>query len=349
MNLRFKLAAWFALSFVLLAGLLVVTAHTHLDEELRKDRWDRSHPKFPGWIIHGSYTDEEVHDILGELLRVWVWVGVPAVLGSLAVGYLIARRSMQPVARINREMDALQTGDLRRGVTVPDRDLELSALVSHLNGLLRRVADSFEQMSDFSAQVAHELRTPLSILRLRLEAAAPELPPDFSEEMEEELHRLSRLVERSLLMARAEGQKLDVDADSVDLSSLMEELRDSYAVVAREKSTELQWCIPSGLQCFSDPDLLRQILHNLLDNAAKHGREAVRVSAYADGQDRVIVKISNFAPPEGAPSSGVGIGLRLSNALASALQGTGLRLRSTHGGFFARLTVPRQNAACDPT
>ena len=296
-------------------------------------------------MIHGSYTDEEVHDILGELLQVWMWVGVPAVLGSLAVGYLIARRSMQPIARINREMDALQAGDLRRGVTVPERDLELSALVSHLNGLLRRVADSFEQMSGFSAQVAHELRTPLSILRLRLEAAAPDLPPDFSEEMEEELHRLSRLVERSLLMARAEGKKLDVEATSVDLSSLMDELRESYAVMAGEKSMKLRWHVPGGLHCVSDPDLLRQILHNLLDNGVRHGLGVVRASAYADDHGRVIVKIGNLAPSEMNPSEGAGIGLRLSRALASALQGTKLRLRSTQHGFFVRLVLPQGNPA----
>ncbi len=94
MNFRLKIAAWFSLSLLAFAGVLVSTAHWHLDEELRKDRWDRSHPKFPQWVIHGSYTDEEVRDILGELIQVWLWVGIPWPLRALAsvISSLSARR-----------------------------------------------------------------------------------------------------------------------------------------------------------------------------------------------------------------------------------------------------------------
>lgn len=104
MIFRLRLTAWYAVSVMVIVAVLMFTAHRHLDEELRSDRWDRSHPQFPQWIIHGSYTDEEVQDILGELMHVWMWVGIPLVLGSVAAGYLIALRSVRPIRCLNREL-----------------------------------------------------------------------------------------------------------------------------------------------------------------------------------------------------------------------------------------------------
>ncbi|MGC2578636.1 MAG: hypothetical protein WA376_13775 [Terrimicrobiaceae bacterium] len=129
MNFRLRVAAWFAVSVFLLVAVLIFTAHQHLDEELRKDRWDRSHPQFPGWVIHGSYTDEEVHDILSELIHVWLWVGIPLVLASVAVGYFIALRSVRPIRQINRELAALNPSSFASGVHLPERDEELAVLV----------------------------------------------------------------------------------------------------------------------------------------------------------------------------------------------------------------------------
>lgn len=342
MNFRFKLAAWFALSFVLLVGALLLTAHRHLDEELRKDRWDRSHPQFPGWPIHGCYTDAEVHDILGELRQVWAWVGIPLVLCSLAVGYFIARRSLRPVSRINRELDSLHADSLRRGIGLPEQDKELAALVGHLNGLLKRVGKSYEEMADFSARVAHELRTPLTVLRLRVEAAAPQLPPDFSEDLQEEIHRLSRLVDRALLAARAEGGRIDLQIEPVDLSALLDELRDAYTLPAGEKSLLVDWRVAPRLVCASDPELLRQILHNLLGNVVLHGRERARVTA-VDRVGDVALRITNEVRPGAEP--GLGIGLRLVRALAGALPASRFRQRRRGRLFSVRLILPAQVSA----
>jgi signal transduction histidine kinase len=339
-NFRFKLAAWFSLSFVLLVGALLFTAHRHLDEELRKDRWDRSHPEFPGWVIHGSYTDAEVHDILGELLQVWSWVGVPLVLCSLAVGYFIARRSLRPVSRINRELDLLHVGSVRRGIGLPEQDRELSALVGHVNQLLERVGRSYEEMADFSTRVAHELRTPLTILRLRLEAAAADLPADFSDEMQEEVHRLSRLVDRSLLAAKAEGGRVVPEVRRVDLSSVLAELHDDYALPASTTCTSLQWRVAPGLACTSDPEILRQILHNLLSNIVRHGQGLARVTAKPGGPSCVVVRMTNQTGTDGAGPAGVGIGLRLVSALSAALGEGVFRSRSFGRYYSARLVLP---------
>jgi signal transduction histidine kinase len=339
-NFRLKIAAWFSLSLLILAGALVATAHWHLDEELRKDRWDRSHPKFPQWVIHGSYTDEEVRDILGELVQVWLWVGIPLALASLGVGYFIARRSARPIRTLNRELAALETRALGRGVTLPENDPELALLVRHINDLLSRAARSYDEMAEFSAKVAHELRTPLTLLRMRVEAASPELPPEFSEELQEEIRRLSQLVERSLLAAKAEGGKLEPRADVIDLSALLDDLREGYAVLATERAMTWDWQVPAGVACVSDPDLLRQILHNILSNAIRHGSGKACLVTRAARRGRVLVELANFVDARNSAAAGAGMGLRLVRSLAGALPGTRFHARRAGRLFVARLLLP---------
>ncbi len=339
MNFRLRIAAWFALSVLVLGGVLIFTAHEHLDEELRRDRWDRSHPKFSEWVIHGSYTDEEVRDILGELIQVWLWVGIPLLLASLIAGYFIASRSVRPIRRINQELAALDSRTLSRGVRLPERDRELEALVLHINELLQRLGQSYNEMAEFSARVAHELRTPLTLLRMRIESAASELPADFSEDVQEEIGRLSQLVERSLLAAKAEGGKLETQIRTVDLSVLLDDWHDGYALLAEQKPLILEWRVNRDLQCLTDPDLIRQILHNLLANALRHGTRMVRVQAGVS-RSRILVRITNFreTPPAAtSPFSSPGMGLRLVHSLCSAIGQPTFRTRKLPNVFSVRL------------
>ena len=341
MNFRLKMVAWCVLSIVLIVGGLIGVAHWHLDGELRKDGKDRSHGRNPGWVIHGSYTDDEVQDILGELMTAWLWIAVPLLLASGAVGYFIAERSLRPVRRINRELDSLDPLSCARGVHLPERDAELAALVSHINGLLVRVGKSYGEMAEFSSRVAHELRLPLTLLRLRLEDLAPGLPPDVSEDLQEEIGHLSQLVERSLLMAKAEGGTLEHEMQPVDLSALLEDLRDGYSILASQAGLTLGWQPDPGVTVLSDPSLLRQILHNLLGNAIRHGKGAILVQARPlDHGGRVLLEIRNRISERDTSLLGTGMGLRLVRAITGTLAGTSFRTEEEGGNFVARLEFP---------
>lgn len=337
MNFRFKIALWFTLSMVVLVTALMFTAHAHLDEELREDRWDRSHPKFPEWVIHGNYTNEEVHDILGELIHIWLAVGVPLCLLSAGIGYFIALRSVRPIQQINRELARLEAGSLNEGVTVTDRDPELARLTRHINDLLRRVGDRYNEMAEFSARVAHELRTPLTLLRMKVESAAPELPPDFSESVQDEIRHLSQLVERSLLAAKAEGGRLEIHVGEVDLSALVADLHEAYLPLAKEAGLTLSVDLPPGLTVASDPAVLQQILHNLFGNAVRYASGSIRIRLRPHRLRRhlQLTLTNRIASP--APTAGIGIGLRLVKALSSVLPGTRFRFRRWKQVFSVNL------------
>ncbi|MEO7933774.1 MAG: HAMP domain-containing sensor histidine kinase [Chthoniobacterales bacterium] len=346
MNFRLKIAAWFTLSVFLIVAVLIFTAHAHLDGELRHDRKDPSHPAYAQWVIHGSYTNAEVEDILGELLHIWLLVGIPLVVVSAGVGYFLAIRSIRPIRQINRELARLNFHSLDRGVHVPEKDPELNSLAQHINDLLTRLGRSYHEMSEFSAQVAHELRNPLTLLRMRLESAAPQLPAEFSEEMQEGLRHLSKLVERSLLAAKADGGKLETQAANVNLDALLDDLRDGYTLLSAERSIVLDWQVAPALVCVSDPDLLRQILHNLLGNAVRYGQHKICLKAWAsESKKRIIVQIANLTGDSQPTSSGTGMGLRLVRALAHALVETRFNNRHTPRFFLTRLSLPAATAS----
>jgi signal transduction histidine kinase len=160
-SLRWRLTLWFALSLLVVVAVLVGSAHWHLDNELRKEKWERTNPALPDWILHGSFTDKEVHDILGELLQFWSIVGVPVVGLALLAAYFLARQSTKPVRNVNGQLSCLGATTLRQRIQAPDADPEIAELVRHLNGLLGRLETSFTQLQEYTSQVAHELRTPL--------------------------------------------------------------------------------------------------------------------------------------------------------------------------------------------
>ena len=336
MNYRLRMAAWFGLSLAVLVAILIVTAHHHLDHALHLEKWDRSHPKFPDWSLHGSYTDTEVQGILGELIQVWIWVGLPAMGLALGVGFLLAERSLRPVRRINRALAEKNTSTLKTGIPLPEKDPELSELVAQINALLLRVGNAYDEMSAYSTRVAHELRTPLTLLRMRIERSAEEIPPDLSEELQEELARLSKFVIRSLLAARAEVGRLDARHDPVCLSELLEDLKEPYEILAAQANIALEWNVAPGLQVDSDSDLLRQILHNLLGNACRYGASRMRVRACVSGT-RTVLQLANTYEAQSQATGGLGIGLRLVRALVGGMAGHHFAIRDNGRVFATRL------------
>jgi signal transduction histidine kinase len=340
-RLQLWIVVWSIMSAILVAALLMLATHWHLDRELRRDLWKGSHSKFPKLYIHGNYTDEEVHGILNDLLTVWLWVALPILAGSVGAGCFMAARSLHQVRRINRELAGLDPQSFAHGVLLPERDAELITLVQHINDLLRRVGRSYNEMAEFSTTVAHELRTPLTFLRLRLEALAPELPPDVSEELQEKLHRLSQYVEHTLLMAKAEVDHLEQNIQVVNFTALLDDLHGGYAILADEGGLALNWQVHQGLQVVSDQALLRQILHNLIGNALRHGQKSVSLEARpTDGEGPVIVEISNSVAAADTARLGNGMGLRLVRAIVPALQRTTFTSWEQDGVFSVKLELP---------
>jgi signal transduction histidine kinase len=340
-TLRLRIALWFGLSMCGLILLITLFTEGSLRERLKEvSKFNTGDPNNPGYHLHVGYSQSEIDEILRKLLEVRLLVALPVILLSVGVGYALATRSMRSIDGINRELSKLGPEDLARGISAPEKDRELSQLVEHINGLLRRIASSYAEVSEFSGRVAHELRTPLSLLRMRVEAEASRLPSNFSEDLQEEIARLTRLVERSLTIAKAQGGKLEPDMASVDLTAMLADLQEGYEMLGSERNLAMKWEVPKGLVVRADADFLRQILHNLLGNAVRYAGHSVTVqAARIDGGKRVKLEISNDLPSSSAAFAGTGIGLRLVKALASAIPGFACSAGEQDGRYIATVTA----------
>ena len=205
-SLRVQLTLWFTVGFVALAAIFFFATYRYLDLRLREDTFHREQKINPNWILRGSYSEEEVEDIMGQLVQSSLIVSLPLVLLILILGYFIARQSLRPIERLNLQLQSIGPRTLGQQVKLPEADEQFRSLLRHLNDMLARLEGSFSEMSEYAARVSHELRTPLAIIRHKVEQSQGRIDPDLAEDLQEELHRLTHVVDQSLLMAKA-GQR----------------------------------------------------------------------------------------------------------------------------------------------
>lgn len=271
----------------------------------------------------------------------WFWLlGAGTVLLSTAVVGLAVQRGMAPVHALARELDTIDGPDDALGVSVGDVPSELRPIVRKLEALLGRLREAFERERRFTADVSHELRTPLSVVRTSLDVAlqGERAPTDYQgrlAEIRESLDRMSSMVERLLLLSRADAGRLPVHPGTIPLAPLVEECWAPFAAAAARRNATFQNHLAAETSLEADEDLLRMIVTNLLSNAAEYTDPGgwIRVTS---GQDPVqVLAVTSSGPPlpseqlqrvfepfwrgdEARSDAGVhcGIGLALARALA---------------------------------
>jgi signal transduction histidine kinase len=343
MSFRLRITAWVVASCSLMIGVMIYSAYVELEEELRAGRVDQHHPPVPGWTIHNSMPEEEIRDILGELLDSWLWTAAVLIPVSLAGGLLLARRALRPVHDINRQLSLMKPDSLHGGISIPEADPAIADLASHLNGLLDKAGVAYREMAEFAEKVAHELRTPLMLLRIRLEHAPSSMAPEFLEELQDEIGRLSRHVERSLVTAKAEHGTLRPTPVLVSAHDLLVELADGYQLLAWERGLDMKTDLQRDLMILADRDLIRQALHGLLENSVRYASSWFSVSCrQVDGKG--VLALCNDWDPQSRATSGLGLGLRLVHGICKA---SGIRMETKEeGGVFEHLlTFPNPQDA----
>ena len=335
-SLRTRLTLWFTLGFVIVTAIQITLTYRRLDLELRKDTFERENKINPNWILHGSYTEEEIESIMAELLRSSLVFSVPLVLLIIALGYYIARQSLRPIENLNRQLQSVNPGTLGRKVELPEGDEQFRSLTRHLNDMLARLEQSFLEMSEYAAKVAHELRTPITILRHKVEQSQGKIDPDMAEDLQEELLRLNHVVEQSLLIAKAGQGRLAWRSELVDLSSLATELVRDFDLLATAQDRKIQFHAEPGHVVETDAKYCKQILHALLTNALIHGRGDIRVRLIGRGRRVSFATVNEVRSTPTASELTLGLGLRVVRALVG--QQPTLRFRQHHGS--------RHHASC---
>ncbi len=344
----------------------------HVRAYVRELRPPRGRPGGFTVAVLGSTREE---DALLAAARMAFLLAIP--LGILLAGlgsYLLARQSLAPVAAMTRRASRIGAATLEDRLPVPASGDELAELASVLNLLLGRLHDAFEQQRRFMADAAHELRTPVAVLRAEADVALSRAERPGAEYREtlgvisEEAIRLSTIVDDLFTLARADAGEQALRREPVQLAELLRDTGRSLGRVAEQRGVDLTVEAPPPLVVEGDEGLLRRMLSNLVDNALKYTPPGGRVRVTAQPDD-AMVRISVRDTGPGIPAAarervferfyraeevrasdevgGAGLGLPIARWIAEAHGGT-LRLQETgpEGTTFTA-TLPARTAPAD--
>jgi two-component system heavy metal sensor histidine kinase CusS len=314
-----------------------------------------------------DHTQEE--DILADYRRnLWLVLAAGLVLCAGA-GYWIARRGLGPLRTITGTARRIRPANLGERLATAGLPAELGDLADTFNGMLGRLEESFGRLSRFSADIAHELRTPVNNLRGEVEVALgkPRPPDEYREVLGsclEECGRLSRMIDALLFLARAENPRTQVEREPVDVAQELRALREFYEPAAGEAGVCLTVAAPDGVRVELCRPLLQRAVGNLVENALAHtpagGRvtlsaapekDGVRIEVVDTGRGieaphlpRLFDRFYRVDPARSSASGGVGLGLAIVKSVAE-LHGGSVAVASQVGeGTRVTLLLPRPGA-----
>jgi heavy metal sensor kinase len=285
-----------------------------------------------------------VERVLSKLLIVIV-VGIMAILLiSLFIGSFLTRKILKPVTEVTRVANNISQRNL--GVRIPEQslDYEMQLLVGSFNEMIGRLERSFTHINEFSSHVAHELKTPLAIIKGELELA---LSGEETREEDrrvmtvalQEIDRLIKIIKDLLLLAKFEYKLNVFKMERMDLSEFVRNVYQHSKVLASEKNIQLDLSIPEGaIWIEGDAVHLRRLFFNLVHNAVQFtpasgeirisvdvGAGQVRVSVRDSGvgialedQARMFEKFYRVRSMEQPETPGTGLGLCLARSIARA-------------------------------
>jgi len=206
-----------------------------------------------------------------------------AILVSVLVLSWIVGRGLEPLGRVAAEIAKIGENDLSSRLDPRGTPAELAPVVTRLNDLLARLERAFARERAFTADVAHELRTPLAGLRSTLEVSLSKerAAAAYREAMAKSLaigQQMQRMVENLLELARADAGQLEVASETVDLIALLKDCWTQYADRATERQLEVTWRLPESCLITSDHAKASLVLKNILDNAVTYTDAGGRVT-----------------------------------------------------------------------
>jgi signal transduction histidine kinase len=310
---------------------------------------------------------ERLYDII---LAAGQWSVALVIVLGIAGGFFVARRVLHRIDAMTETSRTIMAGDLSGRLPIAGSEDELDRLAGNLNAMLERIEALMRGFKEVSDNIAHDLKTPLTRLRNRAEAAlrTSSDPAEYRAALEstiEESDELIRTFNALLMIARAEAGQASTPMTDYDAAEIVRGVGELYDPLADEKGIALKVEADAAAPAHGNPELVTQALANLVDNAIKYGQPSrtngapaeIVVKADADGE-RILLTVADHGP--GIPEAdrgrvverfvrleqsrsepGSGLGLSLASAVAH-LHGGELKLESNEPGLKATLTLPRE-------
>lgn len=259
-------------------------------------------------------------------------------------GWYLAQRALRPVLTLTEAAESITVHGLDRRISIEGEDAEFGRLIQVFNDMLDRLEKSFQQAVRFSADAAHELKTPLTILQGELAQAVQAAAPDSEQQQTlnrllEEVQRLKNITRKLLLLSLADSGQLKLHLEPVNISEMICAIGEDIFIMA--PGLQVNVAAEEDLWLQADPELLQQMIQNLTSNAVKYNSPSgvVEIDLHKEGDD-IHLAIANSGP--GIPEAergriferffradkahnrevdGVGLGLSLAREIARAHRG----------------------------
>jgi signal transduction histidine kinase len=313
---------------------------------------------FVGWSTH------QLHEMDEMVVRAFAWGLVASIVLALAGGVVMSGRLMQRIETVSQTSRDIIASDLRQRLPVTRAGDELDHLAGSINAMLDRIQALMDDLRQVTTDIAHDLRTPLTRLRQRLELASrPEVDAqslrDVLGRTVGEIDAILGVFGALLRIAQIESGARQTGFVEVDLGALIGTIVELYRSMMEEKAQLLTEALEVPLLVRGDRELLMQMFANLLENAIRHsprgaaiaisaGRAAggVAVSISDNGSGipvdmRVKVLQRFFRLETSRTTAGNGLGLSLANAIVK-MHGASLTLSDAHPGLRATVLLQRR-------
>jgi len=324
----------------------------------------------PDIFVTVAVSTDEHHRFTVVLYRhLWLAVAV-GILSTAILGWFAARRGLAPIREMARVAQRVTASSLDDRLSVAHLPVELHELAEAFNEMLSRLGDAFRRLSEFSSDLAHELRTPIGnlITQTHVALSRTRSAEEYREVLysnSEELDRLARMITDMLFLAKADHGLMVPRNERVDLVREVHDLFEFYDAFAEDHEVSLR--VEGEGVVTGDRLMLRRALSNILSNAInhtpRHGTVQVRV-ATAQGNTRIWVDNPGEAiPPEHLPhiferfyrvdssrkrsTEGAGLGLAITKSIVTAHGGTVGAESSAERTRF-EIVLPSANAEPPP-
>lgn len=297
-------------------------------------------------IVQVGSSLADFDETMRKLLIIMI-ISIPTSIGAtIILGYFMAKKSLRPVDQIRRAAVKISSSNLDERIDIKGRKDELSRLAETFNAMINRLKDAFQRVNQFSIDVSHELKTPLTILKGETEVAlrkerANEEYKKLLESNLEEIDRMSRIIDDLLLLSKADSKDMKLNVENISLRDLLADVCMNMKIVATNKGIDLAVNELADVRFIGDELKLRRMLLNIIENGIKYTQEGgiVTVSSSTDnGYAYITVKDNGAgiskddlkyifdrfyrADRSRKRESGSGLGLSISKWIAEAHKGT---------------------------
>jgi len=300
-----------------------------------------------GTLIFGRFPLENnprEREFIQRTNVVMVYIALGASLVALLIGIFLSRTLTRPIRELTEATNAVAKGELGAQVSVRSKD-ELGELAASFNKMSVDLARSTEARKQMTADIAHELRTPLSLIIGHADAVHDGVLPPTRENFEiirDEALRLDHLVEDLRMLSLADAGELSIDLQEVSAQKLLRDIQTTYLQIAAQKNVTIHLDVAQDVQMLNiDPGRMTQVLTNILDNALRHTPEGGQIDVLArnvengveisikdngpgiDGEDvnRIFTRFYRADEARSRDYGGSGLGLAIARSIVQAQNG----------------------------